>query len=87
MCDYNPKDLSEPEDGDSRDDDAKNIDKRAFDEMNKQIQMVLQDMKDKFQTMSDQILLRIDDMGTRIDDLEKNISDLMIHAGLETPDK
>ncbi|KAF0765231.1 heat shock factor-binding protein 1 [Aphis craccivora] len=36
MCDYNPKDLSEPEDGDSRDDDAKNIDKRAFDEMNKQ---------------------------------------------------
>ncbi|KAL4103712.1 hypothetical protein QTP88_019056 [Uroleucon formosanum] len=27
------------------------------------------------------------DMGARIDDLEKNISDLMIHAGLETPDK
>jgi len=26
-------------------------------------------------------------MGARIDDLEKNISDLMIHAGLETPDK
>ncbi|XP_060846907.1 heat shock factor-binding protein 1 [Rhopalosiphum padi] len=87
MCDYNAKDMNEPEDGDNRGDSTDNIDKRAFDEMNNQIQIVLQDMKDKFQTMSDQILLRIDDMGTRIDDLEKNISDLMVHAGLETPDK
>ncbi|XP_022162927.1 heat shock factor-binding protein 1 [Myzus persicae] len=87
MNDYTAKDLNEPEDGDTRGDDADNIDKRAFDEMNSQIQLVLQDMKDKFQTMSDQILSRIDDMGARIDDLEKNISDLMIHAGLETPDK
>ncbi|XP_025208253.1 heat shock factor-binding protein 1 [Melanaphis sacchari] len=87
MCDYNAKDLSEPEDGNIRDDNPENIDKCALDEMSNQIQIVLQDMKDKFQTMSDQILLRIDDMGTRIDDLEKNISDLMVHAGLETPDK
>ncbi|XP_015374152.1 PREDICTED: heat shock factor-binding protein 1 [Diuraphis noxia] len=87
MNDYSAKDLSEPEDGDIRDDIPENIDKRAFEDMNNQIQIVLQDMKDKFQTMSDQILSRIDDMGARIDDLEKNISDLMIHAGLETPDK
>lgn len=87
MNDYNAKDLGEPENGNNRGDGTENIDKRAFDEMNGQIQIVLQDMKDKFQTMSDQILSRIDDMGARIDDLEKNISDLMVHAGLETPDK
>ncbi|CAI6357538.1 unnamed protein product [Macrosiphum euphorbiae] len=82
MNDYTAKDLS-----DNEPEDHEDSDKRAFDEMNSQIQLVLQDMKDKFQTMSDQILSRIDDMGARIDDLEKNISDLMIHAGLETPDK
>jgi heat shock factor-binding protein 1 len=84
MNDYSVKDEGDPEEIDI---DIDPNDKRAMDEMNSQIQLVLQDMKDKFQTMSDQILSRIDDMGARIDDLEKNISDLMIHAGLETPDK
>jgi len=38
MNDYAAKDLSEPEDGDIRDDDiAENIDKRAFDDMNNQV--------------------------------------------------
>lgn len=37
MNDYTAKDLNEPEDGDTRGDDADNIDKRAFDEMNSQV--------------------------------------------------
>jgi hypothetical protein len=40
MCDYNAKDMNEPEDGDNRGDGTDNIDKRAFDEMNNQVSVV-----------------------------------------------
>jgi len=85
MCDFNDTETS---DGDVDGNEAPgSFDKKSLDEMNEHIQVVLQQMRDKFQAMSEQILSKIDDMGTRIDDLEKNISDLMCHAGLEAPDK
>jgi len=37
MNDYSSKDLSEPEDGDIREDAPENIDKRAFEDMNNQV--------------------------------------------------
>ncbi|XP_050426936.1 heat shock factor-binding protein 1 [Adelges cooleyi] len=84
MGDNNPPEVNtEP----TEENTGENIDKKSLDEMNEHIQVVLQQMKDKFQSMSDQILSKIDDMGSRIEDLEKNISDLMNNAGLETPDK
>ena len=48
-----------------------------------QVQGLLQQMQDKFQTTSDTIITRIDDMGGRIDDLEKNIADIMTQAGID----
>ncbi|KAL4613686.1 hypothetical protein GN956_G22532, partial [Arapaima gigas] len=54
-----------------------------------QVQTLLQQMQDKFQTMSDQIIgrnirsTRGAAMSSRIDDLEKNIADLMTQAGVE----
>jgi hypothetical protein len=47
-----------------------------------QIEGVLLQTQERFQTMSNQILRRIDDMSKRVDDLEKNISDLMAEAGV-----
>uniref|UniRef100_A0A452UKL0 Heat shock factor-binding protein 1 n=1 Tax=Ursus maritimus TaxID=29073 RepID=A0A452UKL0_URSMA len=48
-----------------------------------QVQTLLQQMQDKFQTMSDQIIGRNILCISRIDDLEKNIADLMTQAGVE----
>ncbi|KAM7331985.1 hypothetical protein ACRRTK_008693 [Alexandromys fortis] len=47
------------------------------------VEMLLQQMQDKFQIMSDQIIGWIDDMSSRMDNLEKNIADLMTQAGVE----
>jgi heat shock factor-binding protein 1 len=47
------------------------------------IQLLLQQMQDKFQSTSDQIIARIDQMGQRVDELEKTITDLMTQTGAE----
>jgi len=52
-----------------------------------QVELLLQQMQDRFQAISDQVLTRIDDMGNRIDDLEKNIADLITQSGVEGPPK
>uniref|UniRef100_A0A3B4DXQ4 Heat shock factor binding protein 1a n=1 Tax=Pygocentrus nattereri TaxID=42514 RepID=A0A3B4DXQ4_PYGNA len=48
----------------------------------REVQTLLQQMQDKFQTIFS-LIGTLDEMSTRIDDLEKNISDLMTQAGVE----
>ncbi|XP_042532976.1 heat shock factor-binding protein 1-like [Dipodomys spectabilis] len=50
------------------------------------LQMLLQQMHDKFQIMSEQITEKINDMSSRTDDLEKTIANLMSQAGVEDPE-
>jgi heat shock factor-binding protein 1 len=52
-----------------------------------QVEGILQQTQERFQTMSDHIIRRIDDMSKRVDDLEKSITDLMGEAGVALDDK
>ena len=45
-----------------------------------QVQSLLENMQQRFQTMSDNIISRIDEMGDRIDELEKSVADVMTQA-------
>jgi len=57
-------------------------------DLTRYVELLLQQMQERFQTISDQVLTRIDDMGNRIDDLERNIADLVTQSGVEgTPGK
>uniref|UniRef100_A0A8C4QBQ0 Heat shock factor-binding protein 1 n=1 Tax=Eptatretus burgeri TaxID=7764 RepID=A0A8C4QBQ0_EPTBU len=51
-----------------------------------EVQTLVQQMQDKFQTMSDQIINRNILCFLRIDDIEKNIGDLMSQAKDESTD-
>lgn len=42
-----------------------------------QMQTLLQQMQDRFETMSISIISRVDEMGSKLDDLEKQIGDLI----------
>ena len=45
-----------------------------------QVQSLVENMQQRFQTMSDNIISRIDEMGDRIDELEKSVADVMTQA-------
>merc|ERR1711928_192377 len=50
-------------------------------DLTRYVELLLQQMQERFQTISDQVL-------TRIDDLERNIADLVTQSGVEgTPGK
>jgi len=56
-------------------------------DLTRYVELLLQQMQERFQGISDQVLARIDEMGNRIDDLERNIADLVTQSGLEGPPK
>ncbi|XP_014770348.1 heat shock factor-binding protein 1-like [Octopus bimaculoides] len=70
-------------DGNNSANAATSSDPKNVQDLTNYVQLILQQMQDKFQEMSDKITGRMDEMAKRIDDLEKNIATIMTDAGLD----
>jgi len=60
-----------------------NVEPKTTSEFAQQMQHMMQQLQDKFQSTSGQIFTRIDETGRSLDDLEKTVSDLMTEAGVD----